>query len=210
MDMNDHYATAVHEAGHALMAVNQGCPVTNIKIGPAGEEAGAAGVCTYAGGSLKAKLWIALAGPIVSAIHDGEPLPMHYGAGGRHDFQTCISALVEETIPAPLRASPGLPSDTDDLIDFVTNVHEGWRPPEVKGHDLRRLRKTAKRCLLTIDDAIDAVHRTADEVRRWIAEHDWFMPRVYRLADVVAERQVLGMEEIVRWMIKEGQQLPLD
>lgn len=74
-----------------------------------------------------------------------------------------------------------------------------------KGNETRRIRRFARRCNETIEHVHETIYDDAENIRQWIMGQGWFMPRVYRLADVLMEKRKMETEEIVQWFAREGE-----
>ncbi|MFG0253389.1 MAG: hypothetical protein ACF8NJ_11010 [Phycisphaerales bacterium JB038] len=88
----------------------------------------------------------------------------------------------------------------------VMVVHQGgFRPNGAKGARIRSIRKFAKRCEKVLGFIEDSIDDDIESIRQWILDEGWFMPRVYRLADVFVEKRKMEAEEILRWFILDGE-----
>lgn len=205
-DADTLYNIAVHEAGHAVMAAYQGGFVTELAIGDMVEEEGIDGYCRTAVEGISAEQWITLAGPVVSAIHENTLISIQFVLrGGGGDFDSVRNRWLDLLVPTSIRAEFGFPEDNENLMSFVDAVLEGYRPGGAKGNEIRRIRRFARRCNQTLDQITDTIHEDAERIRQWILDEGWFMPRVYRLADVLVEKRKMETEEIIRWFIRDGE-----
>jgi hypothetical protein len=193
------YNIAIHEAGHAVMAVHQG-------IGDMAHIEDLCGYCVTVVEGFSAKQWTTLAGPVVSAIHENtsawEQLSVR---GGDFDFESVTDRRLERLLPVVARAEFGFPAKYDDLVTFVSSVLDGFRPNGAKGVQIRSIRKFAKRCEKVLGFIEDSIDDDIESIRQWILDEGWLMPRVYRPADVLVEKRKMEAEEILRWFIRDGE-----
>lgn len=198
MDLDPHII-AVHEAGHALMALMLGQPVTEIVVNDHPDEVGRLGHCLHGvATNWRDNLWITLAGPVVTAIHEGRSGVETFGAGDDGDFlcawEMCWG-LVCRPLPPEFHEVAG-----DDHHDFMGAVLEGWCPPGIKGQVKRRLTLYAKEYGQAADFACDLLHSEKDAVREWVGRRQWFMPLTQQLAGEFSSKSRMDLRDVLEFI----------
>lgn len=189
------YITAVHEAGHALMALMLGECVTEIVVHDYPDHDERLGHCRHTvPADWRNGVWITLAGPVATAIHDGRSGVETFTFGDASDvadvWRQCLN-LVCRPLPQEFHDVAG-----DDHQTFMELVCDGWRPPGIKGQAKRRLTLYAKDYALAADFAHDMLHREKDQVRVWIEERPWFMRLVRQMADEAMSKRRMDAQDI--------------
>lgn len=159
--------TAIHEAGHATVAILKHVLVTGLRIFDTSEEIDGkmiAGLCTrVAAPDWHTEISILVAGAAAEAAYFKDPFPRFYD-GGWSDFGEAFNHALELVRPkAPEEFSHYLENDADD---FLCAVRDGWYPPGLHGQAKRRLTLYAKRYGEASDFACDLVHQEAKRVTR--------------------------------------------
>lgn len=192
----DRYTIAVHEAGHAVMAFLRGGSPCELAILEQPAKDGCLGYCRYLPPShWRDSVWVSLAGPVVTAVHEKRPRAALFTFGDSNDFDEAWDQCLGPVRPRlPEEFLPFAGTDHDSFMQAV--CFDGWYPKGIRGHAKRRLTLHAKSYARACEFAQHTVHGETDQILQLIAEKPWIMRFVYDLADELAEKSRMDMHAI--------------
>lgn len=193
--------TAIHEAGHATVAIMKNIPVTGLRIYDEPVEMDGemvVGLCTHVrAADWHSEISILVAGAAAEAAYFKDPFPRFYERGWS-DFGKAFNRAIELVRPkAPEEFSHYLENDADD---FLFAVRDGWYPPGLHGQAKRRLTLYAKRYGEASDFACDFVHQEAKRVMRQFQEESIHRKMCGELASLLQKSGSMTTRDILEYL----------